>query len=80
MALDAVRVTGGSELLSRIEVYLVVMPGMAWFAVLLELSRPGDTWRGRVGEMMARRRRRALALPARRWRAESTASCALGTG
>jgi hypothetical protein len=53
VALDAVRVTGGphTELLSRIEVYIVVVPGIAWFAVLLELSRPGDTWRSRVGEL-----------------------------
>jgi hypothetical protein len=53
VALDAVRVTGGphTELLSRLEVYLVVVPGIAWFAVLLELSRPGDTWRSRVGEL-----------------------------
>jgi hypothetical protein len=55
VALDAVRVSGGpyTELLSRIEVYIVVVPGIAWFAVLLELSRPGDTWRGRAGELAA---------------------------
>jgi hypothetical protein len=55
VALDAVRVSGGpyTELLSRIEVYIVVIPGIAWFAVLLELSRPGDTWRSRVGELGA---------------------------
>ena len=55
VALDAVRVTGGpyTELLSRIEVYIVVIPGIAWFAVLLELSRSGDTWRSRVGELAA---------------------------
>ncbi|MDT5173632.1 MAG: hypothetical protein QOG37_883 [Mycobacterium sp.] len=55
VALDAVRVTGGpyAELLSRIEVYIVVVPGIAWFAVLLELSRSGDTWRSRVGELGA---------------------------
>jgi hypothetical protein len=55
VALDAVRVTGGpyTELLSRIEVYIVVVPGIAWFAVLLELSRSGDTWRSRVGELGA---------------------------
>ena len=55
VALDAVRVAGGpyAELLSRIEVYIVVIPGIAWFAVLLELSRSGDTWRSRVGEMGA---------------------------
>jgi hypothetical protein len=55
VALDAVRVTCGphTELLSRLEVYLVVVPGIAWFAVLLELARPGDTWRSRVGELGA---------------------------
>jgi hypothetical protein len=55
VALDAVRVTGGphTEQLSRLEVYLVVVPGIAWFAVLLELARPGDTWRSRVGELGA---------------------------
>jgi hypothetical protein len=55
VALDAVRVTGGpyAELLSRIEVYIVVVPGIAWFAVLLELSRSCDTWRSRVGELGA---------------------------
>ena len=26
---------------------------MAWFAVLLELTRPGDNWRGRAGEIIA---------------------------
>jgi hypothetical protein len=55
VALDAVRVTGSlhTDLLSRIEVYIVVIPGIAWCAVLLELSRPGDTWRSRVGELVA---------------------------
>ncbi len=38
-------------LLSSIEVYLVVVPGIAWFAVLLEMSRPADTWRSRAGEI-----------------------------
>src|SRR6476659_2890429 len=54
VALDAVRVAsaaGGSNVLSSVEVYLVAVPGIAWFAVLLELSRPSDTWRGRAGEM-----------------------------
>src|SRR5688572_23451072 len=53
VALDAVRVVSGSELLSRIEIYLVAVPGIAWFAVLLELSRPCDSWRSRAGEMVA---------------------------
>jgi hypothetical protein len=52
VALDAVRVTSGSDFLSGVEVYLVVVPGIAWFAVLLELSRPGDTWRSRLGEIL----------------------------
>jgi len=52
VALDAVRVAsaaGGSNVLSSVEVYLVTVPGIAWFAVLLEMSRPSDTWRGRAG-------------------------------
>ena len=52
VALDAVRVLSGSDLLSRVEIYLVAVPGIAWFAVLVELSRPCDTWRSRVGEIM----------------------------
>src|SRR3954470_7375316 len=51
VALDAVRTVGDSAALSSIEVYLVTVPGIAWFAVLLEMSRPCDTWRGRVGEI-----------------------------
>jgi hypothetical protein len=50
VALDAVRVTGGPDGLSRLEVFLVAVPGIAWFAVLLELSRPRDSWRNRAGE------------------------------
>lgn len=53
VALDAVRVTSGSELLSRIEIYLVALPGIAWFAVLVELSRPSDTFRARAGQIAA---------------------------
>lgn len=51
VALDAVRTVSGADALSRIEVYLVAVPGIAWFAVLLELSRPRDTWRNRAGEV-----------------------------
>jgi hypothetical protein len=51
VALDAVRVVSGSDLLGRIEIYLVAVPGIAWFAVLVELSRPCDTWRSRAGEI-----------------------------
>jgi hypothetical protein len=55
VALDAVRLTSVpyAAVLSQIEIYLVVLPGVAWFAVLLELTRPGDNWRGRVGEIIA---------------------------
>src|SRR6476661_1908407 len=51
VALDAVRVVSGSDILSSVEVYLVTVPGIAWFAVLLEMSRPSDTWRGRASEI-----------------------------
>lgn len=53
VALDAVRTTGGryAEVLSRIEIYLVALPAVAWFAVVLELARPPDTDRGRRREM-----------------------------
>ena len=51
VALDAVRVVSGSDILSSVEVYLVTVPGIAWFAVLLEMSRPSDTWRGRAAEI-----------------------------
>jgi hypothetical protein len=51
VALDAVRVVSRSDVLSSVEVYLVTVPGIAWFAVLLEMSRPRDTWRGRAGEI-----------------------------
>ena len=51
VALDAVRIVSGLHALSSIEIYLVAVPGIAWFAVLLELSRPFDTWRSRAGEI-----------------------------
>jgi hypothetical protein len=51
VALDAVRVVSGSDVLSSVEVYLVTVPGIAWFAVLLEMSRPSETWRSRAGEI-----------------------------
>ncbi|MDT5014524.1 MAG: hypothetical protein QOD39_684 [Mycobacterium sp.] len=53
VALDAVRIQSGSHLLSSLEIYLVAVPGIAWFAVLLELSRPHDTWRSRASELVA---------------------------
>jgi hypothetical protein len=54
VALDAVRSigTGYSEVLSRMEIYLVTVPAIAWFAVVLELARPTDTERGRTREMV----------------------------
>jgi hypothetical protein len=51
VALDAVRVTSGLDALSSVEIYLVALPGIAWFAVLLELCRPSDSWRSRAGEI-----------------------------
>lgn len=50
VALDAVRVISASEVLSEVEIYLVAVPGIAWFAVLLELSQSRETWRSRAGE------------------------------
>jgi hypothetical protein len=49
VALDAVRLSSPEhgELLGRIEIYLVALPGIAWFVVLLELARPGERWRVR---------------------------------
>jgi hypothetical protein len=54
VALDAVRTAGAPHLalLSRLEIYLVAVPSVAWFAVLVELSRPGDHWRARTGEFL----------------------------
>jgi hypothetical protein len=51
VALDAVRLTSGLDALSSVEIYLVAVPGIAWFAVLLELCRPSDSWRSRAGEI-----------------------------
>ncbi len=47
VALDAVRLAALAQTLGRIEIYLVVVPGVAWFAVLLEMARPGERWRPR---------------------------------
>lgn len=54
VALDAVRNIGTSysEVLSRMEIYLVAVPAIAWFAVLLELARPPDTDRGHARELI----------------------------
>ena len=51
VAMDAVRVVTESDVLGGIEIYLVAVPGIAWFAVLVELSRPSDSWRSRTGEI-----------------------------
>lgn len=39
-------------LLSQLEIYLVAVPSVAWFAVLVELSRPCDHWRARTKELL----------------------------
>ncbi|WP_156689354.1 hypothetical protein [Mycobacterium sp. Marseille-P9652] len=55
VALDAVRTAGPHTLagvLSRVEIYLVAVPSVAWFAVLIELSRPSDHWRTRTREAL----------------------------
>jgi hypothetical protein len=54
VALDAVRVTSvtHAHLLSQVEIYLAAVPSVAWFAVLVELSRPCDGWRARTGELL----------------------------
>ena len=54
VALDAIRTTSvlHTQLLSQLEIYLVVVPSLAWFAVLIELSRPRDSWRARSGELL----------------------------
>jgi hypothetical protein len=54
VALDAVRVTSvtHAHLLSQVEIYLAALPSVAWFAVLVELSRPCDGWRARTGELL----------------------------
>lgn len=52
VAADAVRAVWQPELLGRVEIYLAVLPGVAWFAVLLELARPGDCWTGRARDSL----------------------------
>ncbi|MGV0626747.1 hypothetical protein [Mycolicibacter minnesotensis] len=52
VAADAVRAVWQPELLGRVEIYLAVLPGVAWFAVLLELARPCDRWSGRVRDLV----------------------------
>lgn len=62
VALDAVRVVSGVDGLGRVEIYLVAVPGIAWFAVLLELPRSADTWRSRAGEVLVTAAVAAVAL------------------
>ncbi|MGA9490716.1 MAG: hypothetical protein WBV80_10770 [Mycobacterium sp.] len=52
VALDAVRTVTHSALLGHVEIYLVAVPGVAWFAVLLEIARAGDNGRSRAGEAL----------------------------
>ncbi|OBB92871.1 hypothetical protein [Mycobacterium sp. 852002-40037_SCH5390672] len=54
VGLDAVRTASPAyaQPLSRVEIYLAAVPGVAWFAVLVELSRPSDGWRGRTRELL----------------------------
>ena len=52
VALDAVRLVTHSALLGHVEIYLVAVPGVAWFAVLLEIARADDNARSRTGEML----------------------------
>jgi hypothetical protein len=54
VALDAVRTATvpHAQLLSQVEIYLVAVPSVAWFAVLVELSRPCDGWRARTHEVL----------------------------
>jgi hypothetical protein len=52
VALDAVRLVTQSALLGHVEIFLVAIPGVAWFAVLVELARPGDGGRARTGEVL----------------------------
>ena len=54
VALDAVRTASPAhaQALSRVEIYLATVPGLAWFAVLVELSRPSDGRRARTGELL----------------------------
>lgn len=53
VALDAVRLISVTNAvpLSQVEIYLVAIPGLAWFAVVLELARPCDSWAGRTPQV-----------------------------
>lgn len=54
VGLDAVRNASPAyaQALSRVEIYLATIPGLAWFAVLVELSRPSEGGRGRTREVL----------------------------
>jgi hypothetical protein len=52
VALDAVRTVMHSGVLGHVEIYLVAVPGVAWFAVLLEIARADDSERPRTGELL----------------------------
>lgn len=54
VALDAVRTVmpAHAQLLGRVEIYLAAIPSVAWFAVLVELSRPCESWRARTRELL----------------------------
>ncbi len=58
VALDAVRTVSSqslqahAQLLSQLEIYLAAIPSVAWFAVLVELARPCDSWRARTRELL----------------------------
>ena len=69
VALDAVRVAspGHAAVLSTIEIYLVALPGIAWFAVLLELARSADADRGRGREVALTGAVAAVALLGAAW-------------
>jgi hypothetical protein len=49
-----VRTGGGPHAapLGRLEIYLAAVPSVAWFAVLVELSKPCDSWRARSREVL----------------------------
>jgi len=53
VAVDAVRLAGTDPTgsLSAAESYLSVLPGIAWFTVLLEMARPAEAARSRLGEL-----------------------------
>lgn len=80
VALDAVRLAGGADIVGRIEVYLVAVPGIAWFAVLLS-CRGHRTPRAAASPRWSPSPRSPWSPSAGpRWRAASRARCGPGTG